>query len=127
MRGAKIYLVLMGVSTVLFGLGYLFAPMQMLAPMGFTELKPSALTDIRATYGGLQIGVGLFLLYCLPPARMRTGLVFSVLSIAAVALSRVTGLALDRDITQTLQYTAGLEIGLAVVALVLLLRLPRNI
>lgn len=126
MRAAKIYLVLMGVSTFLFGVGYLFAPVKMLEPMGFAALQASALTDIRATYGGLQIGCGLFLLYCLAPARLRMGLAFSVLSIAAVAGSRLIGLAIDRDVTQTLQITAGLEVALAIVALILLVRMPRK-
>src|SRR5687768_1524925 len=65
MRVAKIYLIFMAVMSIVFGVIYLFNPSAMMAPMGFGTLAPSALTDARATYGGLQIGMGVFLLLCL--------------------------------------------------------------
>jgi hypothetical protein len=124
MRGARIYLGLVGIITLLFGLGYLFGPAKMLEPMGFPSLPGSAMTDIRATYGGTQLGVGLFMLYCLAQERVRIGLVLSVM-LVSVGFARTLGLMIDGDMTPALQFATGLELGLSTIAAVLLARLPR--
>ena len=62
MAFARIYLRLMGAMSLFFGLVYLLAPESMTAPTGFGALSPGALTDVRATYGGFQLGSGAFLL-----------------------------------------------------------------
>jgi hypothetical protein len=66
MRAAKIYLILIAVFSIAIGLVYLIAPSVMTAPFGLGELGPSALTDVRANYGGFQIGTGLFMLFAYP-------------------------------------------------------------
>ena len=96
MAFARIYLRLMGAMSLVFGLVYLLAPESMTAPTGFGTLSPGALTDVRATYGGFQLGSGAFLLWAASDAsRVRVALVVVALTIGAVALSRATGLLLD--------------------------------
>ena len=124
MRAAKIYLVLMGVMSVVFGVVYLVSPLMMTEPMGFGALKPSALTDVRATYGGFQIGTGLFMLACLPPARLKTGMLLALLSVCAIALARLYGFMVDGDVIPVLQGTLLFEVVLAVISLVIYLRTP---
>lgn len=93
---ARIYLRIAGAVTVGFGLVYLFAPESMTDPAGFGAVGPGGLTDVRATYGGFQLGMGAFLLWAAAaPERVRGGLLLMALSIGAVGLSRAFGLALD--------------------------------
>lgn len=122
MRIAQIYLVLMGAMSLVFGVVYLFWPAMMTDPMGFGALAPAAVTDVRATYGGFQIGMGAFLLWCLNPARVRAGLLLVLLTIGAVAICRAVGLAIDGEVTANLQGVLVFELVLAVVTLVLWLR-----
>jgi hypothetical protein len=96
----------------------------MTAPMGFGPLAPSALTDVRATYGGFQIGTGLFMLCCLRPDRLRVGMLLALLSVGAVTASRAMGLAIDGALTDTSIGTLALEIVLTAVALFIFLRTP---
>lgn len=124
MRAAKIYLILMAVMSVVFGVIYLVAPLTMTNPMGFGELKPSALTDVRATYGGFQIGTGLFMFCCLRPERVKVGMLLALLSVAAIAISRLIGFALDGDVIPVLQGTVIFEIVLTVISLIIYLRTP---
>jgi hypothetical protein len=96
MSFARIYLRFMGAMSVLFGLVYLFSPESMTAPTGFGALSPAATTDVRATYGGFQLGLGAFLLWAAADAgRVRTALVLVALTIGAIGLCRATGLVLD--------------------------------
>ena len=90
------YLRFLGAMSVVFGLLYLFVPESMTGPTGFGALPPSAMTDVRATYGGLQLGFGAFVLWAAADAsRVRFALVLVALSIGAVAASRLTGILLD--------------------------------
>jgi hypothetical protein len=124
MRVAQIYLILMGVMSLVFGVVYLFWPATMTDPMGFGVLAPAAVTDVRATYGGFQIGRGAFLLWCLRPPRVRAGLLLMLLSVGAVAACRAIGLLIDGQVTSNLQGVLVFEVVLTVVTLVLLLRTP---
>lgn len=127
MRAAKIYLILMGLMSVVFGVMYLVSPATFTDPMGFGILAPSALTDIRATYGGFQIGMGLFMFWCcMGTGRLYTGMFFALISVAAIAASRAIGLLIDGDYLQVLVFTLGFEVVLTVISLVLFLRTPKT-
>lgn len=122
MRIAQTYLALMAVMSVVFGVIYLFWPSMMTDPMGFGALAPAAVTDVRATYGGFQIGMGVFLLWCLTPTRVRGGLLLTLLTVGAVAACRAIGLVIDGAVTSNLQGVLVFEVVLTVVTLVLWLR-----
>ncbi|MFK7895534.1 MAG: DUF4345 domain-containing protein [Myxococcota bacterium] len=96
----KPYLQVVGVLTLIFGLIYLLVPTAMTEPAGFGSLGGSALTDVRATYGGFQIGMGIFLLWTSrAPGRMRSGLVLLVLAIGSLFLSRILGVLMDGELS----------------------------
>ena len=124
MRVAQIYLILMAVLSLVLGLVYLITPSSMLAPMGFGELRPSALTDVRANYGGFQIGTGLFMLWCLPRQRRRAGMLLALLLAAAITMSRVIGLALDGEVISPLRSALVVEIVLTLASLAIYVRMP---
>lgn len=84
-----------GILFIGFGLGFI------LAPVLFTNLftgghftTPSAIIDVRATYGGLALGLGIWLVIC-ANQNVRLGLVGSFAILASLILGRVTGIALD--------------------------------
>ena len=57
---------------------------------------PAGRTDFRAVYGGLQFGIGIFLLLCaLRREFVRIGLFASACALVAMATARTTGLLLD--------------------------------
>lgn len=126
MRFARVYLRVMGVMSLFFGFVYLLAPALMTDPTGFGPLGPSAVTDVRATYGGFQIGSGLFLLWAAAePGRVRLALVLFALTVGAVALSRLTGILIDASANPFLLFALGTEITLTIVTFVALARLPK--
>ena len=96
MSFGRILLVVAGGLTVAFGLAYLLSPggMAGLAQIG-TEAA-SARTDVRATYGGVQLGFGLYLLWAsLSPARIPAALLAFGLLVGSVGGARLGGLLLD--------------------------------
>ena len=125
MHIAKIYLIFFALMALVTGLAYLYAPLAMTAPMGFGGLTPSALADLRANYGGLQIGLGIFLLHCARAGHIKLGLLLTLIVMTAVPLCRALSFALDGGATPTLLAVFGMEIALFVVTLALYLRTPR--
>jgi hypothetical protein len=124
---ARIYLRIAGAITVGFGLVYLFAPESMMDPAGFGAVGPGGLTDVRATYGGFQLGMGAFLLWAAADAaRVRAGLLLIALSIGAVALSRAFGLALDGSLNSFHMGGLVTELSLTAFTLFALRRVPSS-
>jgi hypothetical protein len=126
MRAARIYLTFIAVISLVFGVVYLVAPLSMTTPMGFGDLKPSALTDVRANYGGFQIGTGLFMLFCLKRDRLKLGMLLALLLAAVITASRALGLAIDGDMIPPSQGALTFEVVLTVISLVIYLRTPNS-
>lgn len=123
MKLARIALVAIGLFTILFGVVYLMAPTVMTDPAGFGVLSASAKTDVRATYGGIQLGMGLFLLWSAGSAeRVRPALMLTALSIGAIGLSRAIGLAIDGGLNAFHQTGLASEVILTLFAIFLLRR-----
>ena len=126
MRAARTYLTFIAAISLVFGVVYLVAPLSMTTPMGFGDLKPSALTDVRANYGGFQIGTGLFMLLCLKRERLKLGMLLAFLLAAVITASRALGLAIDGDIIPPSQGALTFEVMLTVISLVIYLRTPNS-
>jgi hypothetical protein len=125
MRFARAYLYFVGVIGLLFGIWYLVAPTALTDPTGFGPLGPNALTDVRATYGGFQIGSGLFLLWSAgDAARMRAALVLQALTIGAIGSCRLVGFAIDGSPNGFLISAIVTEVTFTALALFALRRLP---
>ena len=123
MKLARIALLAIGLFTILFGVVYLLAPAVMTDPAGFGVLSASATTDVRATYGGFQLGMGLFLVWSAGSAeRVRPALLLTALSVGAVGLSRAIGLALDGGLNSFHQTGLAFETTLTLFSIFLLRR-----
>jgi len=90
LRGLGIALVALGVIAVV-------EPTAMMEPAGLVASVDGALTEIRAVYGGFQIGLGLFLLWsALDPTRWPAALLVYALILGAIGDCRAIGLLIDR-------------------------------
>jgi len=99
-----------GVLFVGFGLGFI------VAPGFFTGLftggvlsTPSAAIDMRATYGGLGLGIGIWLLLC-AKENVRVGLLGSLFVLASIILGRIVGLVVDGSPTGYMYIFLGAEV-----------------
>ena len=90
---------LMVIATILafFGLFYVFSP-QTLAEQAGLSATPSGLTDIRATYGGFQMGFAVFLFWsCRSPVNIGNALVATGVIFGCVGLGRLFGVIVDGE------------------------------
>ena len=119
---ARVVLLIQLLALAGLGLAYFVQPHEMTNLSGMLLMEPAAITDVRAYYGGLQMGLGMFLLLaCRQPALLRGALTLLVLLYCALALARLGGLWLDGGLQQTFNLTALLlevvSVGLCFVAL----------
>ena len=84
-------------ALILFGLGsWLFINPFMLNEMGIMLETPTARIDARATYGGFDIGIGVFLFAALmKPHWHRIALVVAGCAIGGFGLGRIGGIAIE--------------------------------
>jgi hypothetical protein len=92
----RLVLALLGLTGVGLGFACLFNPDELAALASVSFLTPAGRTDFRAMYGGLEFGVGAFLLICaLRREFVRVGLFAGACALVAMGTSRSVGLALD--------------------------------
>ena len=98
------------------GVATLVAPASVLQHAGLSATA-SGTTEIRAFYGGLQVGLAGFLFWCL---RERTlifaGLLLEALVVGGVGIARVLGMLIDR--APTAYHLANLAVEVSTVVLV---------
>ena len=98
MRIQLILIQLTAIVFLLFGIAFVFAP-EMLAQLstGSSPDTPSGLIDMRATYGGMSVAVGL-LLFCLAKEETaKQGLTGVILLMLGMATGRAYGMLVDGD------------------------------
>ncbi len=100
----RVILALIGLTFAGFGFAFIFNPDEMGALADLTLTMPSARTDVRATYGGLEFGLGVFLLMCaFRESFVRIGLFAAACALISMATARTVGLLTDGfDILQTI-------------------------
>ena len=92
----RIVLLLLGLVWIAFGVLGLIAPVMILGAVGLDIGTADALAEARATYGGAQIGLGLFFVYCArADGLQRTGLIALALVAAGFGLARSFGIVVD--------------------------------
>ncbi len=94
---ASKFLMVIAAILAVFGLLYLFSPQTLAETAGLTA-NASGLTDIRATYGGFQIGLALFLFWsCRSADNVGSALVATGVIFACVGLGRLYGVIVDGE------------------------------
>jgi hypothetical protein len=100
-------------AALTFGLGVLYAisPTRVQSAAGIELPTPAALTEIRSTYGGLHVGIGLFLAYCSTTPQGRSfGLLFCGVAFLLAGAARLVGVAeFGSELPQVV--TSALELG----------------
>ena len=92
----RLILAVIALSYAGFGFVFLFNPDAWGTTVSIAFTAPAGRTDFRAMYGGLEFGVGVFLLLCaLRREFVRIGLFASACALIAMATARTTGMVLD--------------------------------
>jgi hypothetical protein len=98
MRLARVSLILAAVAYAGFGVVTLAAPWT-LGMLGIELIRPAAETEIRAFYGGLELGMAVFLARAAAdPAWFRPALFAQTATLGGVVAARVLGMAIDGGI-----------------------------
>lgn len=118
MLPARILLAVQALLLAGFGLAYFIRPQEMANFSGMLLMAPAAITDVRAYYGGLQLGLALYLVLALLRGDLlRPALMLLVLLYASLFCARLGGLWLDGGLQQTFNLYAmlfeGVSAGLA--------------
>lgn len=99
---ARVVLALQLLVLAGFGVAYFLWPEEMGAVSGMLLMESSAVTDVRAYYGALPIGLAVFLGLCLwLPELTRPALILLLVLYGSLALGRIVGLWLDGGAQQT--------------------------
>ena len=87
-----------------FGIALLIFP-NLIGLVGVKELTNSGLVEIRAMYGGLQLGLALFFLLAINrPRWVRPGLIIHMCVIGGLAIGRIFGLVVTNWQAKPLVY-----------------------
>jgi hypothetical protein len=84
---------------VFLGIGIVFTvmPQDMFAPLGLAVPAGAPLTELRAVYGGLEVAIAVFLLFCARRGgvALELGLLLSFLIFSGLAAYRGIGMGID--------------------------------
>ena len=124
MLPVRLFLLVQIVLLAGFGLAYFIRPQETANLSGMLLMEPAAVTDVRAYYGGLQLGLAVWLgLALLRGELLRPTLMLLVLLYASLFLGRLGGLFLDGGAQQTFNlYAMLVELVSALLAFWLLRR-----
>ncbi|WP_299010589.1 DUF4345 domain-containing protein [uncultured Shewanella sp.] len=121
----KFQLILIWVNSLfftLYGLGFIFLPNTLFSFITDSQLtSPSALIDIRATFGGMSLGLGIVLaLFTLTPSNHRLGLWAILVIMLGMACSRSLGLLQENSANNMMFIYLVCEMIVALLALIAL-------
>lgn len=108
---------------IVVGAGFLLIPRQCADILEISLPTAMARTDVRATYGGLELGFGIFLILCVVRHEwMRPGLWALALTVGGFATGRLVGLIAEGTINNFMLFFLVLELAVALLAVFLLRR-----
>ena len=104
---------------ITYGLAFAIAPSWMFSIVTGGELiSISSLVDLRATYGGMTIAVGITILYLYRRGSIDAGLTIITVVLLSMAVTRLLGFIIDGGANVIMYAYFALEIGGAAVAIV---------
>ena len=118
---ARVVLVLTGLIYLVFGVFFLVDPEQAATIVCFWLGGPTAFTEVRAFYGGLEIGLAAFLVVCAVVRRFGpAGLLATLLLCGGTAAGRLVGMVVDESRSTVVVVSLAVELivmALAAIAL----------
>lgn len=127
MRLARVTLWLSGLGFIGFGLAFMLDPLGAFASIGIELQGALAAAELRAFYGGFEIGVGVLILAADSAARHRPyGLMLAFGAYGGIAIGRVIGMLVGSVATPFLWAALVVEAVLALLALAALMGLRRQ-
>lgn len=128
MRPAVLLLWVIALGFLAVGLGFLLWPDSLGELIDLAIPTATARADFSATYGGFQVGFGLFLFCCARrPPWVRAGLVAAALALGGFAVGRLYGVLSAPDSPRASSYGfLALEAATSLAAFILLYRLNRQ-
>jgi hypothetical protein len=118
----RIVLALNAAFVLLAGVACVVAPASFAQQAGLSEM-PRALTEIRAFHGGLVVGFGCFLTWCIFQRESTfAGLLLVVFTVGGAGVARVLGMLIDREPTAFHLTNLAVEAVTVVVVTVVLAR-----
>ncbi len=119
---AKIIVWIAGLGLIGFGGMIAIAPVDSFAAMGLPMPDEAAYRiELRAFYGGLELGLGALLVYCALNA-VRGGLWLVIATFGAVGVVRGVAMALEGYAAPLFWFALATELGLAALAAIALNR-----
>ena len=92
----RIVLALSAAFVLFSGVACILAPTSLAQQAGLS-VTPSSLTEIRAFYGGLQVGIGCFLMWCIRGRETTfAGLLLVAVAVGGAGMARALGMLVDR-------------------------------
>ena len=126
-RVGQYYLAIAGIIAVAGGAANLFFPVPVAALTGLELSNASAVIEVRATYGGQLIGLGVF---ALAVSRRREftvfGLLFVVAGLGGTGLGRLAGVIVEGALPAIMVPLLVFELGLPALGLALAIRSGAN-
>lgn len=96
MRFARFVLLAQALVMASLSLAYWFRPYEMANLNGMLLMEGASVSHMRVYYGGLQLGLALFLIWAArAPERARPALMMLMITMAALVLGRLVSLWLD--------------------------------
>jgi Domain of unknown function (DUF4345) len=122
---AKIGLRVAAVALIVIGVGFLVVPVGWASIVEIVLPTAMARTDLRATYGGFDLGIGVFLWLCaLRPEWTKPGVVALALGATGYGGGRLLGIFVEREAHPLMVLFVVIETATALFALYALRRLP---
>ena len=119
---ARLTLWLGGLGFLGFGIAILIAPEVVLAGAAIEVGNANAMIELRAFYGGLEIGLGLLLLLAdRQPRWRRPGLCLVLAAYGGIAIARMLGMWLGQTSSGFIWFALATELLLAGMALISLI------
>ena len=126
-RLTQLFLLLSGIGFMLIGVNTFRDPVAAMAGVELGVPSISALNEIRASYGGLQIGIGLLLVSAaLMTWLTRPALLALSLVTGGLVVGRLMSIMIDGMPNSTVQALLGLEFFTTVIAIFLFTQQPNS-
>jgi len=109
---STIVIFLGAVAFAAFGLKWLVNPAAMAGPLGIVLTNGDATSDARAVYGGMELGLGVFLAYSGASKERRTqGLAAAAIVLCGLGCSRLIGILLGGGVSSGTYALLGTDLG----------------